>query len=49
VGGEGIEPSSSCEHWILSPARLPVPPPARKTLERLTVVVLYNKGVDLEI
>src|SRR5690349_18599747 len=23
---EGIEPTRSCDHWILSPARLPVPP-----------------------
>jgi len=29
VGGEGIEPSHSCEYGILSPARLPIPPPAR--------------------
>ncbi len=23
---EGIEPTRPCGHWILSPARLPVPP-----------------------
>src|SRR5437764_13824391 len=23
---EGLEPTRSCDHWILSPARLPVPP-----------------------
>ena len=23
---EGFEPTHSCEYWILSPARLPVPP-----------------------
>ena len=23
---EGIEPTHPCEYWILSPARLPVPP-----------------------
>ena len=23
---EGIEPTRSCDHWILSPARLPIPP-----------------------
>lgn len=22
----GLEPTRSCEHWILNPARLPVPP-----------------------
>ena len=27
---EGIEPTRSCDHWILSPARLPVPPRRRK-------------------
>jgi hypothetical protein len=26
---EGIEPTHSCEYWILSPARLPVPPRRR--------------------
>src|SRR5438067_10765165 len=26
---EGIEPTRSCDHWILSPARLPVPPRRR--------------------
>src|SRR5690348_8416336 len=30
VGEEGIEPSRTCVHRILSPARLPVPPPAQK-------------------
>lgn len=29
VGGEGIEPSIPCENGILSPARIPVPPPAQ--------------------
>jgi hypothetical protein len=23
---EGLEPTRSCDHWILSPARLPIPP-----------------------
>ena len=27
---EGIEPTRSCDHWILSPARLPVPPRRRR-------------------
>src|ERR1044071_9231516 len=26
---EGIEPTRSCDHWILSPARLPIPPRRR--------------------
>ncbi len=28
VGREGLEPSYPCGHGILSPARLPIPPPA---------------------
>ena len=23
----GIEPTRCCHHWILNPARLPIPPP----------------------
>src|SRR5438874_6299722 len=30
---EGLEPTRSCDHWILSPARLPVPPRRRLTLK----------------
>ena len=30
---EGIEPTRSCDHWILSPARLPVPPRRREARE----------------
>jgi hypothetical protein len=26
VPAEGLEPTRPCGHWILSPARLPVPP-----------------------
>src|SRR5437870_8985218 len=29
---EGIEPTRSCDHWILSPARLPVPPRRREEI-----------------
>src|SRR5439155_2594402 len=29
VPGEGIEPSLCCQNWILSPARLPIPPSRR--------------------
>ncbi len=39
VGGEGLEPSNPCGHGILSPARLPVPPPARGSVTG----ILYNK------
>src|ERR1700719_1059997 len=31
VPAEGLEPTRSCDHWILSPARLPVPPRRRRT------------------
>src|SRR4029077_18884008 len=30
---EGIEPTRSCDHWILSPARLPVPPRRREGIK----------------
>jgi hypothetical protein len=30
VPAEGLEPTRSCDHWILSPARLPVPPRRRE-------------------
>jgi hypothetical protein len=30
---EGLEPTRSCDHWILSPARLPVPPRRRRKRE----------------
>src|SRR2546430_2703604 len=32
---EGLEPTRSCDHWILSPARLPIPPRRRFHSERL--------------
>src|SRR5437016_12069191 len=30
---EGLEPTRSCDHWILSPARLPIPPRRRWRLD----------------
>ena len=33
VPAEGIEPTRSCDHWILSPARLPVPPRRREGIK----------------
>gem|GEM_PF-4283659 len=49
VGEEGIEPSRTCVHRILSPARLPIPPPAQvvHTIKMIVngrlnrVIVLY--------
>ena len=32
VPGAGIEPARHCYHWILSPARLPIPPPGQMEL-----------------
>ena len=29
VPGAGIEPARTNVHWILSPARLPIPPPGQ--------------------
>ena len=31
--GEGVEPSKACAHWILNPARLPIPPPGQVRLK----------------
>src|SRR5437867_11058118 len=33
VPGEGLEPSLCCQNWILSPARLPIPPSRPDSLE----------------
>lgn len=35
VPREGLEPSRSYDHWILSPTRIPVPPPRR--------IILFSK------
>ncbi len=29
VGGRGFEPPRDCSHWLLKPARLPIPPLAQ--------------------
>ena len=34
---EGLEPTRSCDHWILSPARLPVPPRRRRESPKIRV------------
>src|SRR6266508_3472101 len=34
VPAEGLEPTRPCGHWILSPARLPIPPRRLFTLKR---------------
>src|SRR5205823_10689669 len=33
VPAEGLEPTRSCDHWILSPARLPIPPRRRENVK----------------
>jgi len=37
VGEERIELSCSCERWILSPLRLPIPPLARSYYKRKSI------------
>ncbi len=45
VGQVGIEPTRSCDHEILSLARIPVPPLARPVLEyHNTIFGLVAKG-----
>jgi hypothetical protein len=45
----GIEPARYCYHWILSPARLPIPPfglvckPAAKIMENSYAQKISNK------
>ncbi len=46
VGGEGIEPSLSCENQILSLARLPVPPLAQRN-NYTTIKFLYKDKTKL--
>ncbi len=45
VPGEGIEPSLCCQNWILSPARLPIPPP-RQVESRVTAANRTLPGRD---
>ena len=42
MGGVGLEPTPSCEVRILSPVRLPVPPPAQFYKSYLLLSVIYN-------
>ncbi len=42
VPGEGLEPSSSYEQWILSPSRLPVSTPGQNLEARMGFAPMYN-------
>jgi len=51
--GGGLEPTRSCDHWTLSPARLPVPPRRQRepetsekrwNLKRLQRVEVARRG-----
>lgn len=43
---EGLEPSRYCYHWILSPARLPVPPLRPVPLDfNTTIIGRHSRGV----
>ena len=44
VPAEGIEPTHPCEYWILSPARLPVPP--RRQLSFSSIFAYSAKGAS---
>ncbi len=41
VGGEGFEPSRPYGQWILSPSRMPVPPPAQKSQTKMVLLLLH--------
>jgi hypothetical protein len=41
----GIEPARYCYHWILSPARLPIPPPG--PVERCKTNYFFRKTIFL--
>src|SRR5438128_9863584 len=43
VPAEGLEPTRSFDHWILSPARLPVPPRRRQASSS------YEAGVGAQV
>src|SRR6266487_2369655 len=38
----GLEPPRACAHWLLKPARLPVPPLRRRFFEERQSRTLYN-------
>jgi hypothetical protein len=44
VPGKGIEPPRYCYHRILSPARLPVPPPGLNGAQRYIILTLSTKS-----
>ena len=42
VPGAGIEPARCCQRWILSPVRLPIPPPRqRNEAEIIANTIVY--------
>ena len=45
---EGLEPTRSCDHWILSPARLPIPPRRRKQLEATKLPSDLKRSDEIE-
>ena len=38
----GLEPARSYEHWILSPRRLPIPPPWQKLITMVPAPLLIT-------
>lgn len=43
----GIEPTRCHHHWILSPARLPVPPPRQEHAQYSKLLEHFN-GINIE-
>lgn len=41
VPGVGIEPTRYCYHWILSPARLPIPPSGQVNKEANILIYFF--------
>src|SRR5580692_784805 len=42
---EGIEPTHCCQYWILSPARLPIPP--RRLFARRQLLILLQRNASV--